>query len=85
MNFWKPIALCSLTSLVVSVGASVASAQGACHSQPNMESALDHLRQARASLDHAESDKGGWRERAIQGTDTAIREATTGCAAAPGH
>lgn len=79
MNIWKPIALCAVGALVISVGVQVARAD-ACHNQPNMQAALDHLRQARAALDRAEHNKGGWRDRAIQATDTALRETNSGCA-----
>lgn len=85
MNVWKPIAICSFGALVVSAGAQIASAEGQCHDQPNMASALEHFRQARAALDRAEHNKGGWRERAIQAADTALRETNAGCAVANGH
>ena len=39
-----------------------------------MHTALDHLRAARIDLLSAEHNHGGWRERAIQSTDVAIRE-----------
>lgn len=79
MNLWKPIALCSLAALAGTVGMNVASAAGVCHNQPNMASALTSLRAARASLDKAEHDKGGWRTKAIEATDNAIRETERGC------
>ena len=46
--------------------------------QPNMETALSHLRSARAALMHAEKNKGGHRERAIEHVDAAIRETEAG-------
>jgi hypothetical protein len=82
MNLWKPVALCAIGALVVSVGTQVAQAEGACHNQPNMQSALEHLRQARASLDKAEHNKGGWRERAVVATENALKETNAGCAVA---
>ena len=85
MNLWKPVALCAIGALVVSVGTQVASAEGACHNQPNMQAALEHLRQARAALDRAEHNKGGWRDRAIQSADTALKEVNAGCAVADTH
>jgi hypothetical protein len=85
MNVWKPIALCAVVGLVASVCIQTASAEGACHNQPNMQAALDHLKAARASLDHAEHNKGGWRDRAIQATDNGIREAVKGCEFADTH
>ena len=85
MNLWKPIALCAISGLVISVGTQIASADGACHNQPNMQVALDHLRQARAALDRAEHNKGGWRDRAIQSADVALRETNKGCEFADTH
>jgi hypothetical protein len=78
MNYWKPVALVAIVGLVSSIGIQVAQAQ-ACHNQRNMQSALDSLRAARASLDRAEHNKGGWRDRAIGATDNAIRETVNGC------
>jgi hypothetical protein len=85
MNVWKPIAISAIGALAISVGTQVALADGACHNQPNMQSALEHFRQARAALDHAEHNKGGWRDRAIQAADNAIRETNTGCNFADTH
>lgn len=42
--------------------------------QPHMRRALEHLRAARAELQTAEHNKGGWRLRAIENTDRAIHE-----------
>jgi len=85
MNIWKPIALCAVGAFVVSVGVQVALADVVCRNQPNMQAALDHLRQARASLERAEHNKGGWRDRAIQSADVAIRETQNGCGFADTH
>ena len=79
MNIWKPIALCAIGALGVSVGAQFAYAGGECRGQGNMQAALDRFREARAALDRAEHNKGGWRDRAIQSADIAIRETNTGC------
>ena len=43
-----------------------------------MRRALEHLRAAKAELQAAEHDKGGWRLRAIQHTDRAIVETENG-------
>lgn len=48
--------------------------------QPHMRRALEHLRAARAELQAAEHDKGGWRVRALENTDRAIRETENGMA-----
>ena len=84
-NFWKPLAICSVAALVASVGTQIASAEGACHNQPHMADAKEHFRQARAALDHAEHNKGGWRDRAIAAADKAIAETNTGCVFADTH
>jgi hypothetical protein len=81
MNVWKPIALVSIIGLGASVGMQVAHADDQCHGQHHMQTALDHFKAARAELDHAEHNKGGWRDRAIQSADVALRETNNGCAA----
>jgi hypothetical protein len=48
--------------------------------QPHMRRALENLRAARAELQEAEHNKGGWRLRAIENTDRAIRETERGMA-----
>ena len=80
MNLSKWIALGSLAASVSLVGFRAAHAQAVCGDQPNMQHAASVLRGARQSLDKAEHDKGGWRERAVQATDAAIRETENGCA-----
>jgi hypothetical protein len=85
MNLWKPIALCSIAGLALSVGTRISSAAGVCHDQPNMAAALSTLRSARASLDKAEHNKGGWRAAAIDATNKAIAENERGCAFADTH
>ena len=53
--------------------------------QPHMDRALEHLRAARAELQKAENNKGGWRERAIQNVDRAITDTEKGRSFAAGH
>jgi hypothetical protein len=48
--------------------------------QPHMRRALENLRAARAELEVAEHNKGGWRIRAIENTNRAIRETENGMA-----
>ena len=50
--------------------------------QPRMKEALHHLRAARASLENAERNKEGHRERAITLVDEAIAEVEAGMRAA---
>ena len=85
MNVWKPIALCAIAGLALSVGTQMASAAGVCHDQPNMAGAVSSLKSARAYLDKAEHNKGGWRVAAIEATNKAIVEADRGCAFADTH
>jgi hypothetical protein len=84
MNVWKPIALCSIATFVTSVGVQIARA-GVCHDQPNMAAAAASLKNARASLDKAEHNKGGWRVAAIEAANKAIAETDRGCAFADTH
>jgi hypothetical protein len=46
--------------------------------QPHMHRALEHLRAARAELQAAEHDKGGWRVRAIKNVNQAIADTERG-------
>jgi hypothetical protein len=55
---------------------------GPCNDQKNMAAALASLKSARASLEKAEHNKGGWRVAAITATNTAIAETEKGCAVA---
>jgi hypothetical protein len=48
--------------------------------EPHMRRALEHLRAARAELQAAEHNKGGWRVRAIENTDRAIADTERGIA-----
>ncbi len=84
MNIWKPIALTAIGAFAISVGTQVALA-GECSNQGNMQDALNHFRAARAALDRAEHNKGGWRDRAIIAADNAIHETLAGCAFANTH
>ena len=82
MNIPKTIALRAIAGTVIIVGYSAAHAQGAgqCNNQINMANALNSLRSGRAALDKAEHDKGGWRVKAIEASDNAIKETERGCA-----
>jgi exonuclease VII small subunit len=46
--------------------------------QPNMQAALEHLRQAKDNLERASSDKGGYRKKAIDEVEDAISETKKG-------
>lgn len=60
--------LLAVALVVISVFATRANAVP----QPNMEAALGHLEQAKASLERAEHNKGGFRVKALEATTTAI-------------
>ena len=49
--------------------------------QPHMQNALEHLRQARVSLQHATHNKGGHRLRALANVNRAIAQVEAGIAA----
>jgi hypothetical protein len=86
MNVWKSITLVAAAGLVASVAIpKIAEASGVCHDQPNMAAAAASLKAARASLDKAEHNKGGWRVAAIEATNKAIAETDRGCAFADTH
>jgi hypothetical protein len=86
MSLWKPLALVSTSAFVLLIGYQAASAHAASPTgttvagQPNMEAALGHLQAARASLQAAEHNKGGWRAAALASTDNAIVETKRGIA-----
>jgi hypothetical protein len=61
-------------------GPSTGAGTGQCNNQTNMSNAVVELREARAALERAEHDKGGWRASAINATNEAIRETERGCA-----
>jgi len=82
-NIWKSIALAAVVALGVSISAPAFA--GPCFDQPNMARAVEDLKRARASLEAAEHNKGGWRDAAIRAADTAINEAKRGCEMANEH
>jgi len=84
----KPIKLLLVSTLAafctLSALPTYATTGGASHSkiagQPRMEKALTALTDARALLEKAEHNKGGWRASAIAATDKAIAETKRGIA-----
>ena len=89
MNPWKPLAFVSFaafaTALAIACTPAAPPGPAACNNQPNMASAIGSLRGARAYLDRAEHNKGGWRDAAIQATDQAIVATVRGCQFADTH
>ena len=70
----------SVMSLVYGVCASTVLTFCLAAAQPNMQSALSALRNARKSLIEATADKGGHRANAIKLVDQAISEVQEGMA-----
>jgi hypothetical protein len=70
------------TTIVILLSISALGLNSAFARQPHMERAVEHLRAARAELQAAEHNKGGWRIRAIENVDRAIRETERGMAVA---
>ena len=66
------------STLLVLLSVSTISFSSAFADQPHMRRALEHLRAARAELQSAEHNKGGWRLRALENTDRAIAETERG-------
>jgi hypothetical protein len=84
MNVWKLSTLVLVVLLGVTLGrpwVSVALAE----SQPHMEAALRHLKEAKEELTTAEADKGGHRAKALNLTDQAIKQVEEGVAFANKH
>ena len=77
MKLWKVSALVfGVLLMVLTFMAGRASAVP----QPNMEAALGHLEQAKASLERAEHNKGGFRVKAIEHVNQAIGAVREGIA-----
>ena len=89
MNPWKPIAACSIASFAIALAAACTPAAppgpAACNNQPNMAAAVGALQRARGWLERAEHNKGGWREKALEATNTALHETIAGCQFADTH
>jgi len=87
MNIWKAAAVFSSSALVVvlACGGGEAVVRTAGADQPNMQAAREHLLQARGSLERAEPNKGGHRERAIELVDKAINQVNEGIEFARTH
>jgi hypothetical protein len=78
VNMWKLVgATAAVMLLVLTFFAGRASAVP----QPNMEAALGHLEQAKAMLEKAEHNKGGFRVKALEHTNQAIAAVRDGIAA----
>jgi len=68
------------TAFVILLSMSALGMSSAFARQPHMERALENLRAARAELQIAEHDKGGWRVRALENVNRAIADTERGMA-----
>jgi hypothetical protein len=66
------------TAIIVITAVSALGLGSARADQPHMKAALEHLRAARAELQRASHDKGGWRMRAMKNIDQAIADTQQG-------
>lgn len=73
---------CKVSLFLVILLATLSGSALAAGGQPHMRNALQHLRAARAELQTAEHNKGGWRDRAIEPVNRAIADTERGMAAA---
>ena len=87
MNIWKPIGIVSssVLAVVLACGGGEVVVRNAGADQPNMQAAREHLQQAKVSLERAEPNKGGHRERAIELVDKAIAQVDEGIEFARTH
>ena len=68
------------TAFVILLSMSALGMSSAFARQPHMERALENLRAARAELQIAEHNKGGWRVRALENVNRAIADTERGMA-----
>ena len=68
----------TITLILLSV--SMLGLSSAYADQPRMRRALEHLRAAKAQLQAAEHNKGGWRDHAIENVNRAIADTERGIA-----
>jgi hypothetical protein len=68
------------TVIVILLSMSALGMSSAFARQPHMDRALENLRAARAELQIAEHNKGGWRVRALENVNRAIADTERGMA-----
>jgi hypothetical protein len=78
LRIWK---LTAVAAAVMLLGLTFFAGRASAVPQPNMEAALGHLEQAKAALERAEHNKGGFRVRALELTSEAIKAVREGIAA----
>ena len=77
IKLWK---LSTVMLAIALAGMTLVATRAHAVSQPNMEAALGHLEQAKASLERAEHNKGGFRVKAMELTNGAIAAVREGIA-----
>lgn len=76
-NPWKLTSFALIGLLATMVGRDVMMTASA-EPQPHMRDALEHVRAAAGSLEAADRDKGGHREKALELTRSAINQVEAG-------
>jgi hypothetical protein len=76
-NPWKVTTFLFAALLAGSIGGG-ALQRASAEPQPKMREALESLRAAASSLEHADKDKGGHREKALELTRSAINQVEEG-------
>jgi hypothetical protein len=77
-NPWKLTSFALIALLATALGRDALVGSVSADVQPKMHSALDHLRAAQTSLEHATHDKGGHRVKALALTKQAIDQVQAG-------
>ncbi len=77
-NPWKLTSFALVGLLATLIGRDVMVGTASADAQPKMRDALEHLRAAAGSLEAADRDKGGHREKALQLTRSAITQVEAG-------
>ena len=73
-----PMRIVRLKSWLIVAALPIVVACAPAGGQPNMESALNSLQNAKVSLERAAHNKGGYRVRALEHVNEAIREVEEG-------
>lgn len=77
-NPWKLTSFALITLLATMIGRDAMTNHASAEPQPRMRDAIEHLRAAATSLEAADHDKGGHREKALELTRSAINQVEQG-------
>ena len=78
-------AISNRVAIALLLCASLAPLRVLAEDQPHMRAAMEHIRQAQQQLDHAASDKGGHRIKALEHLKAAMAEVEAGIQYANTH